>query len=113
MIRPLSAYLSAILILILLSDGSFAQSPAGVNAKRRMLLRDEGLSQLSYIDVADSAKNWYVKVPAGRDLQLVGDGRVMIGTGNGYEEYEITTGKKVFELTAYAGTISARRLRNG
>jgi len=81
--------------------------------KRRLLLRDEGLSQLSYINIGNPLGNWIVKVPSGRDIQLVGSGRVLIGTGNGYEEYEIATGKKVFELASYPGTISARRLRNG
>ncbi len=80
---------------------------------RKLILRDEGLSQLSYIDLANPAANWFVPVPAGRDLQPVGNGRVLIGTGNGYEEREITTGKKVFELTTFLGTIAARRLRNG
>jgi hypothetical protein len=78
-----------------------------------MLLRDEGLSQLSYIDIANPATNWFVPVPAGRDIQLAGNGRVLIGTGNGYEEREIATGNKVFELSSFPGTISARRLRNG
>lgn len=79
----------------------------------RLLLRDEGLSQLSYVDLANPTANWYVPVPAGRDMQLVGDGRVLIGTGNGYEERDIVTGKKLFELTSFPGTIAARRLRNG
>lgn len=81
--------------------------------KRRLLLRDEGLSQLSYVDLDDSASNWHMPVPAGRDMQLVGSGRVLIGTGNGYEEREIKTGNKVYELTSFPGTVSARRLRNG
>lgn len=80
---------------------------------RRLLLRDEGKSQLSYIDIAHPEKNWYIPIPAGRDIQLVGDGRVLIGTGNGYEEREITTGNKLFELITFPGTVAARRLRNG
>lgn len=88
-------------------------NPIHKNDGRRLLLRDEGLSQLSYVDIANPTANWYVPVPAGRDLQLIGQGRVLIGTANGYEEREITTGKKLFELTAFAGTIAARRLRNG
>lgn len=77
------------------------------------LLRDEGLSQLSYIDLTDSAHNWYVPVPAGRDMQLIGQGRVLIGTDNGYEEREISTGKKLYEMSGFPGTIAARRLANG
>jgi len=80
---------------------------------RKLLLRDEGLSQLAYVDVADSTNNWYVKVPAGRDIQLVGNNRVLIGTGTGYEERDIKTGNKLFEITSFNGTIAARRLRNG
>ena len=82
-------------------------------SNRRFILRDEGLSQLAFIDLANASANWYVAVPPGRDLQLVGNGRVLIGTGTGYEEREIATGKKMFELTSYPGTLSARRLRNG
>ena len=80
---------------------------------RRLLLRDEGLSQLSYVDIGNPTSNWYTPVPSGRDLQLVGNGRVLIGTGTGYEEREIATGKKMFELTSFTGTVAARRLRNG
>ena len=82
-------------------------------SNRRLILRDEGLSQLSYVDLANEKNNWYVAVPVGRDLQLVGNSRVLIGTGTGFEERDIATGKKVFELTSYNGTVSARRLRNG
>ena len=111
-----SLLLSSVLLLFVtnrsLCQGSAVGSSSGYNT-RKMLLRDEGLSQLSYIDIAKPQSSWFVKVPPGRDIQLVGNGRVLIGTGNGYEEYEITTGKKVFELASYPGTISARRLRNG
>jgi hypothetical protein len=82
-------------------------------ATRRVLLRDEGMSQLCYLDLANPNANWYTAVPAGRDMQLVGRGRVLIGTGTGYEEREIVTGKKLYELTSFPGTLAARRLRNG
>jgi len=80
---------------------------------RRLLLRDEGLSRLGYVDLANSKNNWFVAVPAGRDMQLIGSGRVLIGTATGYEEREISTGVKVHELNSFNGTIAARRLRNG
>ncbi|MBV9989056.1 MAG: hypothetical protein JO301_15360 [Chitinophagaceae bacterium] len=88
----------------------FLQTPA---QPRKLLLRDEGLSQLSYIDLKDSSANWYVSIPNGRDMQLVGKGLVLIGTNNGYEERDIRDGSKRYELTGFPGTISARRLRNG
>jgi hypothetical protein len=81
--------------------------------QHRLLLRDEGISKLSYVDLAKLDKNWYVTVPAGRDIQLVGKGRVLIGTGTGYEERLIATGAKVSEITSFNGTVSARRLKNG
>lgn len=94
------------------SSGKAIKAATDYN-NRKLILRDEGLSQLSFVDLANAKNNWYVPVPAGRDLQLVGNGRVLIGTGAGYEEREIATGKKLFELTSYTGTVSARRLRNG
>ena len=80
---------------------------------RKLLLHDEGKNQLSYLDMSDPSKRWNEPVPSGRDIQLVGKGRVLIGTGLGYEERDIVTGKKLYELTSYKGTISARRLGNG
>jgi hypothetical protein len=92
--------------------GLHAQSTAGYT-HQRLLLRDEGIPQLAYIDLQNPAACWYTAIPAGRDVQLVGKGRVLVGTGNGYEEYELATGKKVHELNTYPGTLVARRLRNG
>ena len=107
------SYLLALVgICLILPACSSLQSIKSPNA-RKLILRDEGLSQLSYVDLSDSSKNWYVPVPAGRDLQLVGSGRVLIGTGTGYEEREIANGTKVSELTTFPGTQTARRLRNG
>lgn len=96
------------------SQKSIRNTPSENNYNtRHFLLRDEGLSQLSYIDLANPDKNWYVPVPPGRDMQLVGNGRVLIGTGTGYEEREIASGKKIFELNSFPETVAARRLRNG
>ncbi|MEJ7768983.1 MAG: hypothetical protein WKF89_14295, partial [Chitinophagaceae bacterium] len=113
-------YLCWILVTVFLAGVFFSclgkKSAAGHsnhNSARRLLLRDEGLSQLSYIDIARPELNWFVPVPPGRDLQLVGNSRVLVGTANGFEEHEITTGKKSHELTAFPGTVTARRLRNG
>ncbi|HZX75490.1 MAG TPA: hypothetical protein VFE57_13780, partial [Cyclobacteriaceae bacterium] len=104
------------ILLILFTITAFpalCQVNASSAKNRKLILRDEGLSQLSYVDLAKPSNNWYVPIPAGRDLQLVGNGRVLIGTGTGYEEHEILTGKKVAELTTFEGTIAATRLRNG
>jgi hypothetical protein len=100
--------------LLLLFCATFAQPVLSQKYDdRKLILRDEGLSQLSYVDIANPNNNWFVPVPAGRDLQLVGDEKVLIGTGDGYEERDIKTGNKVKELTSFKGTIAARRLANG
>lgn len=105
------------LIALVFSDCKLPKSiniePVSGYNKRRLLLRDEGMSQLCYVDLGDPKANWYLPVPAGRDIQLVGNGRLLIGTGTGYEEREVTTGKKLTEITNHTGTIAARRLRNG
>ena len=114
---PASIRLLCLSILVIASvncgspKGASNQSPSAGLTK--FLLRDEGLSQLSYMDLTNPGSNWHVLIPAGRDIQLVGNGRVLIGTGTGYEEREIVTGNKVYELTSFNGTIAARRLRNG
>jgi hypothetical protein len=104
-------YLFLLLVAIInaCSPVSYQQSLA----KRKLILRDEGLSKLSFIDLSNAQNNWFVSVPAGRDIQPVGQGRVLLGTGNGFEERNIKDGTKVFELNTFKGTQTARRLRNG
>jgi hypothetical protein len=82
-------------------------------ADYRLLLRDEGNPALVYIDVRNSENNWRVDIPKGRDIQLIGDDRVLVGTENGWEERDISTGAQVNAFTGQPGTVSARRLRNG
>ncbi len=79
---------------------------------RSFLLRDEGKSQLSLVDLGNTKKSWHQPVPKGRDLQLVGNDLVLIGTENGYEERSIKTGKVVSQVNGFPGTIAARRLKN-
>ncbi len=97
-----------ILSLCLIAQSLFAQN----GDQRTMLLRDEGLSQLSFIDLQHPENNWFQPIPNGRDLQLVGNDLVLISTGVGYEERSIATGEKANEVTQFPGTIAARRLRN-
>jgi len=99
--------------LLIFIFSSFILSALSQQTPKKILLRDEGKSQLSYEDLSNPTYNWYVSIPAGRDIQLVGHGCVLIGTGNGYEERKISTGEKVKEVTSFPGTLSARRLRNG
>lgn len=81
--------------------------------KRKLLLRDEGNSALHYVDLETPAKSWHQAVPVGRDLQIVGGGRLLIGTENGYEERSLADGSVIKSVTDFPGAVSAHRLRNG
>ncbi len=109
-LRPIIFF--AIAFILFTPNKTYSQSTSAYTHSK-LLIRDEGLSQIAYVDLNSTSANWYLPIPAGRDLQLVGAGRLLAGTGNGYEEHEIATGKKVYELTNFPGTIAARRLRNG
>jgi hypothetical protein len=91
------------------SGGAAASDPN----KRKLLLRDEGNSAVHYVDLADPTKNWHQVVPTGRDLQLIGNQQFLIGTDNGYQERSLADGKVVKDVTTYAGTLAAHRLKNG
>jgi hypothetical protein len=95
------------------TGGSAGAGGASNPNARKLILRDEGLSRLTYVDLASPETRWSVAVPVGRDLQLVGGGRVMLGTDNGYEERLLTDGSRVAERASFAGTQTAHRLRNG
>jgi hypothetical protein len=96
------------------TDSGGGDGSIGDPNKRKMLLHDEGLMQLIYVDLANPAARWSAPVADGNDMQLVGNNRVMLGTGNGYEEHDLTMmGAKVAELTTFPGTLSAHRLRSG
>ena len=49
---------------------------------RKMLLGDEGNSALHYFDLDDPGQNWTYQGP-GRDLQLIGNGRVCAAARKG------------------------------
>lgn len=83
-----------------------------MRAPRRLLLNDEGSSALHYLDLEAPAKGWSVAGP-GRDLQLIGGGRVLRSTPQGYTELALSNGECLKEMRALDGVESARRLPNG
>lgn len=91
----------------------FTVAGFSLSRSRRFLLRDKGISQLGYIDMSNQKNNWFTSILTGREIQLVGHGRVLVGTGNGYEEHDIITGTKVYQLNSFPGTIATLKLRNG
>lgn len=81
--------------------------------QRKLLLRDEGNSAVHYIDLAEPAKSWHQTVPVGRDLQLIGGKRFLIGTENGYQERNLSDGSVAKDVTTFPGTLDAHRLHDG
>ncbi len=93
--------------------GGGSAGASGATTPQRLLLRDEGHSAVHYVDLVDSRNDWHQTVPVGRDLQLIGQQRFLIGTDNGYEERSMADGTLVQELNSYPGTLAAHRLHNG
>jgi len=83
--------------------------------RHKFLAIDEGLVQLLHIDEQDPSLDWIVPIghPQARDMQLIGDGKVLIGHHHGWSEFEIATGKVLFEFTGYEGVTAVRRQPNG
>ena len=57
--------------------------------------------------------NWTVSAGSGRDLQLVGGGRVMVGKPNGWDEYRLTDGGLVAGQHGFSGVQDSYRLPDG
>lgn len=78
---------------------------------------DEGLENLLYVNQNDSTKNWKISISSvypSRDMQLIGNNRILIGNYRGYTEYNITTGAIMRQDSSFdTGVCSVRRLPNG
>lgn len=76
---------------------------------------DEGHATLLHIDERDQSKNWLVPIgqPAARDMQLIGDGRILIGHHHGYSEFDIALGRLLKEFRSLEGVTAVRRQPNG
>jgi hypothetical protein len=85
-------------------------------APRKLLLNDEGSSALHHLDLDDPGQNWSHQGPA-RDLQLIGAGRVLRSTPQGFAELDLNGRGAVLRDVNVAGAPggieSARRLPDG
>ena len=106
-------------VVVLLAAGVLCLPRGDVRAaeavKHRFLVVDNSAHRLIYVDQHDPGKGWSVKIPAprSRDLQLVGDGKVLASHPNGAAEYDLVTGRKGWAVTTYKDVNTARRLPNG
>ena len=76
---------------------------------------DEGHATLLHVDERDQSKNWLVPIgqPAARDMQLIGDGKILIGHHHGYTEFDIKLGRVAKEFKTLEGVTAVRRQPNG
>jgi hypothetical protein len=83
--------------------------------KHKFLAIDEGNCTLLYVDENDPSRNYAVPIgkTTPRDMQLIGNDRLLIGHNNGYSEIDIATGEMVKDFSEYSNITSARRLFNG
>jgi hypothetical protein len=90
-------------------------TPQRSSVLHEFLAIDEGLSRLLHIDESEPSRDWMVPIghPQARDMQIVGDGRVLIGHHHGWSEFEISSGRLLFEFTGYEGVTAVRRQPGG
>lgn len=83
--------------------------------QHEFLAIDEGLARLLHIDETNPGNDWIVPIghPQGRDMQLIGGGRVLIGHHHGWSEFDIATGEIVSEISSYEGVTAVRRQPDG
>jgi hypothetical protein len=83
--------------------------------KHSFIAIDEGKGNLLYVNEYDSTANWIVPIgkASPRDMQLIGNNRILIGHDGGYTEFDLAKGKILKDVSLFSGTTSARRLPNG
>ncbi|MEP6651861.1 MAG: hypothetical protein ABJA82_00790 [Myxococcales bacterium] len=91
--------------------GGQAGASGPVTHNDLILYDDDG--KLWRVNSADPSKNWSVNSGTGRDLQLVGGGKVMLGKSNGWDEYQLSNGALMGGQHGFSGTQSAHRLADG
>jgi hypothetical protein len=90
-------------------------------ATRRMILRDEGNPHLHLIDLGTPGNDWSTATDGAwaRTAQLVGiptgytTPQVLGGRNDGYEYYDLATGKISHVVNTFANSMSPYRMKNG
>lgn len=87
-------------------------SIGGPSTHDELILYDDD-GKLWYVNNVDPKKGWSVSSGTGRDLQLVGNGRVMLGKSNGWVEHRLSDGMLVGSRNTFSGVQSVHRLADG
>jgi hypothetical protein len=82
--------------------------------RHRFVCVDNGTNTLHYIDQLKPENRWSVPIPKGsRDLEVVGEGRILVGHGDGAAEYALKDGTRLWQVAGFNKVQTARRLRDG
>ncbi len=95
------------------ASGGTGGSGGGPVMHQELILYNDVPGELLYVNDANPAMNWRVSSGSGRDIQLVGNGRLLFGKSNGWEEYRLSDGVRVASVTNLSGTQDAHRLADG
>lgn len=110
--KHIVSFSRCLMIGCLLSASVRAEEPI----KHRFIAADESRGQLIYVDQFDPSKDWTLKTPEKhRDLQLIGDGKLLTNTDSGYREYDLNTRQatKQVKHDSLSGSTSVQRLADG
>ena len=98
---------SGIIPVLLCLQTAVARLPPQMQYK--VIVADEGNGKVHYINLANPSEQWSITT-ANRDLQLIGSDRLMVSVGDGYAEYDVTTGSFIKKVTTGSGVQSVFRL---
>lgn len=81
---------------------------------RELILYNDGSpGELIYVNNENPDMGWRITSGGGRDMQLIGNGRVMLGKGGGWDEFQLSDGAKVGGVSNLSGTQATHRLADG
>jgi hypothetical protein len=96
------------------SGGSVGSGGSGGPvAHQQFILYDDAGGRLLYVNNANPSANWTSNSGSGRDLQLIGGGRVALGKSDGWDEYLLSDGTKAGGQHGFAGTQTVHRMADG
>jgi len=95
--------LFAFSLLFIAFHNGFASLPPLMTHK--VIVADEGNGKVHYINLANPTERWTLTA-ANRDLQLIGNDRLMVSVGDGYAEYNVKTGALIKKVTT-GGTVQS------
>jgi len=81
--------------------------------KHKFVATDESGKQLIYVDETNPENDWTIPLPGNRDVQLSGEGTVLVSVPVGYREYSLKSGKMIKEIKTEIRVQSLVRLNNG